>query len=87
MDVRQAIARREHELAATRSTALNRDHGNPVRREEIVARLREARTLERARALAHVYARRAQDALDLFDPCPAREALRSLPEFVISREY
>jgi geranylgeranyl pyrophosphate synthase len=58
-----------------------------VRREEIVARLREARTLERARALAHVYARRAQDALDLFDPCPAREALKSLPEFVISREY
>jgi len=58
-----------------------------VRREEIVTMLREARTLERARTLAHLYARRAQDALNLFDPCPAREALRSLPEFVISREY
>ncbi len=58
-----------------------------VRREEIVTMLREARTLERARTLAHQYARRAQDALNLFDPCPAREALRSLPEFVVSREY
>jgi geranylgeranyl pyrophosphate synthase len=58
-----------------------------VRREEIVAMLREARTLERTRSLAHLYARRAQDALNLFDPSPAREALKSLPEFVISREY
>ncbi len=58
-----------------------------VSREEIVAMLREGQTLERTRLLAAAYARRAQEALKIFDPCPAREALFSLPEFVLSREY
>lgn len=74
-------------IRALVQTVLDEHDFKTVRREEIVAKLREARTLDKARALAHVYARRAQDALELFDPCPAREALRSLPEFVISREY
>jgi len=58
-----------------------------VSREEIVGLLREGKTLERTRDLAAKYARQAEKCLDLFDPGPAREALRSLPEFVISRQY
>jgi len=58
-----------------------------VSREEIVAILRDGHSLERTRAVARAYARRAREALRVFDPCPARDALRSLPEFVISREY
>ena len=58
-----------------------------VSREEIVAMLRDGHSLERTRAVARAYARRAREALRAFDPCPARDALQSLPEFVISREY
>ncbi|HKN47529.1 MAG TPA: polyprenyl synthetase family protein [Candidatus Polarisedimenticolia bacterium] len=58
-----------------------------VSREEIIGLVRQARTLERTRALAHAFARRAREALAPFEPCPAREALLALPEFVISREY
>ncbi len=58
-----------------------------VSREEVIAMLREARTLEKTRAVARAYARRAKEALRIFDPCPARDALMALPEFVISREY
>jgi len=58
-----------------------------VSREEIVDLLRQENTLERTRDVAVNYARQAQQCLDLFEPGPAREALRSLPEFVISRQY
>jgi octaprenyl-diphosphate synthase len=58
-----------------------------VKAEEIVELLRRRRTLERTRDVALAYARRAHQALDVFDPSPAREALRSLPDFVLSRPY
>ena len=58
-----------------------------VSRAEIVAMLRDGHSLERTRAVARAYARRAREALRVFDPCPARDALQSLPEFVVSREY
>lgn len=58
-----------------------------VPRDEIVNLLREGKTLERTRDLAASYARQAQECLELFDPGPARDALRILPEFVISRQY
>jgi octaprenyl-diphosphate synthase len=58
-----------------------------VTREEIIGLLKEARTLDKTRELAASYARRAQECLESFDPGPARTALRSLPEFVISRKY
>ena len=56
-----------------------------VTREEIVGRLRASKTLERTRDLALFYARRARESLSVFDPCPAREALLALPDFVVSR--
>jgi geranylgeranyl pyrophosphate synthase len=58
-----------------------------VSRDEIVSLLRVGKTLERTRDLAVSYARQAQKCLDLFDPGPARNALRTLPDFVISRQY
>ena len=57
-----------------------------VSRDEIVALLKTAKTLQRTRELALSYARRAREALAVFDPCPAREALRTLPDFVVSRQ-
>jgi octaprenyl-diphosphate synthase len=58
-----------------------------VRREEIVAMLRSGKALQRTRDLALTYASRAREALAPFDPSPARAALQSLPDFVVSREY
>jgi octaprenyl-diphosphate synthase len=58
-----------------------------VPREGLVRILREGGMLERARELAIGYARQAQICLDPFEPGPAREALRTLPDFVLSRQY
>jgi octaprenyl-diphosphate synthase len=58
-----------------------------VTREEIVDLLRTARTLEKTRSLALAYARTAQECLDAFEAGPARDALRALPDFVVSRQY
>jgi octaprenyl-diphosphate synthase len=58
-----------------------------VKREEIVDLLRRRKTLDRTRDVALAYARRAREALAPFDPCPAREALLRLPDFVVSRKY
>ncbi|HZN04349.1 MAG TPA: polyprenyl synthetase family protein [Candidatus Polarisedimenticolia bacterium] len=58
-----------------------------VSRDEILALLRRHRTLERTRELAAGYALKARQALDLFPPSPARDALLFLPQFVVSRQY
>ncbi len=55
--------------------------------EEVVDLLRSAKTLDRTRDLAQSFARKAREALAVFDPGPARDALMALPEFVVSREY
>jgi octaprenyl-diphosphate synthase len=68
-------------------TVLDERDFRTVGREEIIALLRTAKTLDRTRDLAATYARRAKDSLLIFDPCPAREALAMLPDFVLSREY
>jgi octaprenyl-diphosphate synthase len=68
-------------------TVLEERDFRTVRREEIVELLKRRKTLLRTRDLAEVYARRAREALAIFDPGPAREALLSLPDFVVHREY
>ncbi len=68
-------------------TVLDERDFRTVTRNDIIALLRRAKTLEKARDLAASYARRAREALDLFDPSPARDALKALPDFVLSREY
>ncbi len=68
-------------------TVLEERDFRTVGRDEIVVLLRQAGTLERTRDLALSYARHARESLDLFDDCPAKEALQALPDFVVSREY
>ena len=68
-------------------TVLDERDFRTVGREEIIALLRAAKTLDRTRDLAATYARRARECLMIFDPCPAREALAMLPDFVLSRQY
>jgi octaprenyl-diphosphate synthase len=68
-------------------TVLDERDFRSVSREAILERLDAAGTLDRTRDLARAYARQARECLEPFDPCPARDALQALPEFVISREY
>ena len=68
-------------------TVLDEKDFMTVRREEILAMLRAERTLERTRELAMVYARRARESLSVFEPSRSREALQTLPDFVVSRDH
>jgi len=68
-------------------TVLDEGEFLTVKREEIVDLLRRRKTLDRTRDVALNFARRAREALAPFDPCPAREALMRLPDFVVSRQY
>jgi octaprenyl-diphosphate synthase len=80
----QAAEPAEREMV---QTVLDEGEFLTVKREEIVDLLRRRKTLDRTREVALGYARRAREALALFDPCPAREALLRLPDFVVSRQY
>jgi octaprenyl-diphosphate synthase len=68
-------------------TVLDERDFRTVSRDTVLDLLRRSGTLDRTRDLAASYARQARACLDLFDPCPARDALQALPDFVISREY
>jgi octaprenyl-diphosphate synthase len=57
-----------------------------VCREDVVQLIRERGTLQRARAEAERYAREAIDALAIFPPSPYRQALLSVPHFIVERE-
>lgn len=68
-------------------TVLDERDFRTVSRDSILKLLHQAGTLERTRELATFYARQAKESLEVFDPCPARDALQALPDFVISRPY
>jgi octaprenyl-diphosphate synthase len=68
-------------------TVLEERDFRTVKREEIIELLRSRKTFQRARNVAVEYARKARAVLDVFNPSPAREGLRLLPEFVVSRQY
>ena len=68
-------------------TVLEERDFRTVSRDEIINLLRGGQTLERTRDVAVAYARRAQAALQVFSPSPARSALLSLPDFVLVRQY
>jgi octaprenyl-diphosphate synthase len=80
----QAAEPAEREMV---QTVLDEGEFLTIKREEIVELLRRRKTLDRTREVALGYARRAREALAPFDPCPAREALLRLPDFVVSRNY
>jgi octaprenyl-diphosphate synthase len=68
-------------------TVLEERDFRTVSRQEVIDLLLRGGTLERTQEAAVAYARRAQSALQVFDPSPARTALMSLPDFVLFREY
>ncbi|HEV8120531.1 MAG TPA: polyprenyl synthetase family protein [Candidatus Polarisedimenticolia bacterium] len=68
-------------------TVLEEGDFRTVSREEVLVLLRHHRTLDRTRELAVAYASQARHALEVFAPSPAREALKALPQFVVSRQY
>jgi octaprenyl-diphosphate synthase len=57
-----------------------------VLREDVVQLIHETGTLERARIEAQRYAGEAVDALSIFPPSQYRQALMSVPRFIIERE-
>jgi len=57
-----------------------------VRREDVLRLVHEKGTLKRARAEAGRYAKEAIEALSIFPPSPYRQALLSVPSFIVERE-
>jgi octaprenyl-diphosphate synthase len=57
-----------------------------VKREDVLQLIDEAGTLERARAAARHYANEAIESLDVFPHSPYRQALMSVPRFIVERE-
>jgi octaprenyl-diphosphate synthase len=57
-----------------------------VRREDVLHLVRERGTLKRARAEAGRYASEAIEAMSIFPPSPYRQALLSVPSFIVERE-
>ncbi|MFL6215670.1 MAG: polyprenyl synthetase family protein [Blastocatellia bacterium] len=57
-----------------------------VKREEVLHLIDERGTLERARAAARHYANEAIESLDLFPHSPYRQALMSVPRFIVERD-
>ena len=64
-----------------------RDGGfETVKREEVLCLIDEHGTLERARRAAHHYANEAIESLDVFPHSTYRQALMSVPRFIVERE-
>jgi len=57
-----------------------------VKREDVLRLIDEHGTLERARAAARHYANEAIESLDVFPHSPYRQALMSVPRFIVERE-
>jgi octaprenyl-diphosphate synthase len=81
------LENRDPQARALIRTVLEERDFRTVTRDDVIDLLRRGGTLERAREAAVAYARRAQNALSIFGPSPARSALLSLPDFVLFREY
>ncbi len=60
---------------------------NSVRPETIVSLVRDSGALDRARTLAHDYARRAKACIDGRADSDYARALLTLPDFILEREY
>jgi geranylgeranyl pyrophosphate synthase len=58
-----------------------------VSREALVAMAREQGALDEARAMAERYAEDARQDLRVFEPSPYRDALESLPDFILARDH
>ena len=55
-------------------------------RDAVLALVREYRTADRVLEKAHDYARKAKACLQDFPACPARDALLSIPDYIVERD-
>jgi len=62
------------------------DGFSAANRDAILELFRENRTAESVLAKAHEYGRRAKEHLADFPPSPARDALISIPDYIVERE-
>jgi octaprenyl-diphosphate synthase len=82
------LLRRAGRAGAEMVEAVLADRGfDRVSREELVGLAREAGALDEARALAERYAEAARRDLAGFERSRYREALLSLPDFILARDY
>ena len=82
------LLRRAGRAGAEMVEAVLADRGfDRVSREELVGLAREAGALDEARALAERYADAARRDLAGFERSRYREALLSLPDFILARDY
>lgn len=56
-----------------------------VSRDQVVRLVEENKTVEMARGLAHRYAEQARESVSDFEPSVYRDALLSIPDFIINR--
>jgi octaprenyl-diphosphate synthase len=82
------LLRRAGRAGAEMVEAVLADRGfDRVSREDLVGLAREAGALDEARALAERYAEAARRELAGFERSRYREALLSLPDFILARDY
>jgi octaprenyl-diphosphate synthase len=82
------LLRRGGRAATEMVSAVLADRGfDRVSREELVSLAREHGALDEARALAARYAAQARQDLAVFERSRYREALLSLPDFILARDY
>jgi octaprenyl-diphosphate synthase len=58
----------------------------PTHNEAIMELLRKNRTLDRVHEVSRSYAAKARDLVAGFPPSPARDALTSIPDFIVERD-
>jgi len=67
-------------------TVMREREFNSVRREDVLRLIRDSGALSRARSAAERYANEAIESLSFFPPSSYRQALLSVPRFIVERE-
>jgi len=67
-------------------TIIREDGYGGSNRDQIVALVREYGTADRVLGMAHDYALQARNHLAGFPDCPARDALLSIPDYIVARD-
>jgi len=66
--------------------ALRDKHVDDQSRDAILELVRSYRTADRVLEKAHGYAQKAKACLEIFPACPARDALLSIPDYIVERD-
>ncbi len=66
--------------------ALSENGSGNARKDEILQLVREYGTADRVMGMAHDYARKAKQYLESFPSSEARDALMSIPDYIVQRD-